>query len=67
MDEINEMNEQPWYRTTMLTGTKKFLSRCIVKISYDGGKTYLPKGPYELHIAGETYVLLTNGRYERLT
>jgi hypothetical protein len=40
-------------------------NRCLAKISFDGGETYWPPGPYEIHIAGQTYVLLMNGRYER--
>lgn len=54
------------YRLTIRTGTKRLLPRCLVKISYDGGQTYWPPGPLEVHVVGETYVLLWNGRYQRL-
>lgn len=40
--------------------------RCFVKITFDDGKTWFPSnGPIEFHIAGQTYVLLMNGRYVR--
>ena len=52
-------------RITFLTGAKRIQYRCMVKISHDGGETWWPPGPYEIHVAGETWVLLMDGRYER--
>ena len=39
--------------------------RCMGKISHDDGETWWPPGACEIHVAGNTYVLLMNGRYER--
>lgn len=46
------------------TTPKRLQDRCMLKISYDGGETWWPRGPHEVYVAGECYVLLTNGRYE---
>ena len=54
------------YRVTWIPGPPKRLQyRCMVKISRDGGKTLWPPGPLEIHVAGEVYVLMWDGRYER--
>jgi hypothetical protein len=50
---------------TFLNKPKRLQYRCYVKMSYDGGKTYWPRGAYEIHVAGEVYVLMWDGRYER--
>ena len=52
------------YRITYLTDAKRIQPRCMVKMSYDDGKTWWPPGPHELHVAGQVYVLLVDGRYE---
>jgi hypothetical protein len=46
--------------------TPKFLQdRCMIKTSDDGGETWWPRGAHEIHVAGEVYVLMWDGRYER--
>ena len=57
------MTADATYRVTYLTGVKRLLPRQMIKISWDGGETWWPRVPLELHVAGETYVLLTNGTY----
>jgi hypothetical protein len=52
------------YRVTW-SAPKWIQDRCMGKISHDGGITWWPRGPLEVHVAGETYVLLLSGRYER--
>lgn len=44
---------------------RRLQNRCQFKISHDGGQTWWPRGPLEIHVAGECYCLLMNGRYER--
>lgn len=61
------MAEDEPYRWECNFGEVRIIPRCMGKISYDDGRTWWPRGPYEIHIAGDTYVLLTNGRYERLS
>ncbi len=53
------------YRVTWSTEPKRLQNRCMIKISRDGEKTWWPPGPYELHVAGEVYVLMMDGRYEK--
>jgi hypothetical protein len=54
-----------YVKVTFLTKPKRLQYRCMIKASYDGGETWWPPGPLEIHVAGEVYVLMWDGRYER--
>ena len=38
---------------TIISKPKKLQDRCMLKISDDGGKTWWPRGPLEIRVAGD--------------